>query len=943
MSAVRAQQHPAKFRSNDYRHHVRVSAGPGDGLASELTGRRDECAILDQLVGAVRSGESRALVIRGEAGVGKTALMDYLGANAHCRIARTAGVQSEMELAFAGVHQLCFPMLDHLDQLPVPQRSALCTALGLTEGPPPDRFLVGLAVLNLLAVVAVDRPLLCLVDDQQWLDSASAQVLEFVARRLGAEAVGLVFAARLPSDAVAGVPALVLRGLRAKDAQALLNSALIGPLDPRIRDQIVAETDGNPLALLELPRGLSADELAGGFGLPGAVWPSAEMEEIFRSRIAVLPDETRRLLLLAAAEPTGDSGLIWRAAGTLGIGADAAAPAIEAELATFATRVKFRHPLVRSAAYRAAPLQDRQLVHRALAIATDAALDPDRRAWHCATAAAGPDEDIAAELDRSADRAQARGGIGAAAAFLERAATLSADPRKRGERALAAASAKVQAGAFDNALDLLAMAETEHLDDLQQARVDLVRAQLAFLTSRGSDAPPLLLKAARRLETIDVPLSRATYLDAMSAAMFAGRLAVGGDVLDVALSAEAAPRPQGAPRTPDFLLDWLVEHFIRGYVAAVPALRGALAAIDVETSADLDLNWAFLASTAAFFAWDDERIRNLSDRFVELARSTGALSEIPIALSTRAIALLFHGDLAGATSVIDELQVAREATGNSLAAYAEVALAAMRGDRDKALALIESTVREVSARGEGNGITVAWWAEALLYNGIGDYQKALSAAQRAADFPLELGAANWAPVELVEAAARSGATEIAMDAVARLVELTDASGTDWALGLGARSRALISDGAVAEELYRESIERLGRTRARTELARAHLLYGEWLRRERRRTAARTELRTAHDMFEAMGMNGFAERARGELKVTGVNTQMGSALADDRKLTAQEAQVSRLARDGLSNAEIGARLFISARTVQYHLSKVFTKLGITSRSQLDRALPSATRS
>jgi DNA-binding CsgD family transcriptional regulator len=918
---------------------VRVSAVPGDGLAGELIGRRDECAILDQLVDAVRSGESRALVIRGEAGVGKTALMEYLGTNAHCRIARTAGVQSEMELAFAGVHQLCFSMLDHLDQLPVPQRSALCTALGLTEGPPPDRFLVGLAVLNLLAVVATDRPLLCLVDDQQWLDSASAQVLEFVARRLGAEAVGLVFAARLPSDAVAGVPALVVRGLRPKDAHALLDSALSAPLDPRIRDQIVAETGGNPLALLELPRGLSADALAGGFGLPGAVRPSAEMEETFRSRIAVLPEETRRLLLLAAAEPTGDSGLIWRAAGALEIGPEAAVPAIEAELATFASRVKFRHPLVRSAAYRAAPLHDRQLVHRALAAATDAGLDPDRRAWHRATAAAGPDEDIAAELDRSADRAQGRGGIGAAAAFLERAATLSADPAQRGERALAAASAKVQAGAFDSALDLLTMAETEHLDDLQQARADLVRAQLAFLTSRGSDAPPLLLKAARRLETIDVPLSRATYLDAMSAAMFAGRLAVGGDVLDVALSAEAAPRPQGAPRTPDLLLDWLVEHFVRGYVSAVPALRGALAAIDVEPY--LDLNWAFLASTAAFFAWDDERIRSLSDRFVELARGSGALSEIPIALSSRAIALLFHGNLVGARSVIDELQEAREATGDSLAAYAEVALAAMRGDRDNALALIESTVREVSARGEGNGITVAWWAEALLYNGIGDYQKALIAARRAADFPLELGAANWAPIELIEAAARSGATETAVDAVAQLVELTDASGTDWALGLGARSRALISDGPVAEELYRESIERLGRTRARTDLARAHLVYGEWLRRERRRSAARTELRTAHDMFESMGMNGFAERARGELKATGVDTQGGSAPADDRQLTAQEAQVARLARDGLSNSEIGARLFISARTVQYHLSKVFAKLGITSRSQLDRALPSAT--
>ncbi|MDV3126771.1 DUF2791 family P-loop domain-containing protein [Mycobacterium sp. 21AC1] len=917
---------------------MRVSAVPGDGFAGELIGRRDECAILDQLVDAVRSGGSRALVVRGEAGVGKTALLDYLGTNAHCRIARTAGVQSEMELAYAGVHQLCFSMLDHLDELPVPQRSALCTALGLTEGSPPDRFLVGLAVLNLLAVVAADRPLLCLVDDQQWLDNASAQVLEFVARRLGTEAVGLVFAARLPSDAVAGVPALVVRGLRPKDAHALLNSGLSAPLDPRIRDQIVAETGGNPLALLELPRGLSADALAGGFGLPGAARPSAEMEEIFRSRIAVLPDETRRLLLLAAAEPTGDSGLIWRAADALGIGPEAAAPATEAELATFATRVKFRHPLVRSAAYRAAPLHDRQLVHRALAVATDAGLDPDRRAWHRANAATGPDEDVAAELERSADRARARGGIGAAAAFLERAATLTTEPAKRGERALAAASAKVQAGAFESALDLLAMAEADHLGDLLQSRADLVRAQLAFLTSRGSDAPPLLLKAAKRLGPIDVALARTTYLDAMTAAMFAGRLAVGGNVVDVARAAEAAPTSIGPPGTPDLLLDWLTTHHIHGYVRAQPALHRALVTFDGATLQGDQLSWLFLASTAAFFAWDDDRLHEVSKRHVEFTRDTGALSDLPLALSTRAIALLFFGELSSAALVVDELQVVQEATESSLAAYAALGLAALRGDYDNAIELIQRTEAEVRARGEGNGITVAWWAEALLHNGIGDYRRALDAAERAAGFPSELGSSNWALVELIEAAARSGASDTAAQALARFVEMTSAGGTDWALGLCARSRALVSDRAGAEVLYQESIELLSRTRARSELARAHLLYGEWLRRERRRTAARTELRTAHDMFEAMGMNGFAERARRELKATGASTQEGTVpAAKERQLTAQEVQVSRLARDGLSNSEIGARLFISARTVQYHLSKVFTKLGITSRSQLDRVL------
>lgn len=905
----------------------------------ELIGRRDESAILDRLVDAVRAGESRALLIRGEAGVGKTALLDYLAANTACRIARTAGIQSEMELAFAGVHQLCLPMLDHLDQLPAPQRTALCIALGMTEGPAPDRFLVGLAVLNLLSDVAAHRPLLCLIDDVQWLDSASAQVLAFVARRLGAESVGLVFAARDPSDAVTGLPALVLRGLRGVEARTLLDSVLTAPLDRRVRDQILAESRGNPLALLEIPRGLTVNELAGGFGLPGAVRPSADVEDAFRKRIQELPDQTRLLLVLAAAEPTGDSGLLWRAAGQLDIGPAAAGPAVEAELSIFDTRVKFRHPLVRSAAYRSAPLHERQGVHRVLAEVTDAELDPDRRAWHRANAAPGPDEDVAAELERSADRAQARGGIGAAAAFLERAATLTMDPAKRGERALAAASAKVQAGAFDAALDLLAMAETDHLNDLLQSRADLVRARVAFVTSRGSDAPPLLLKAAKRLEPIDVPLARATYLDAMTAAMFAGRLAVGGNVFDVARAAQAAPIPVGPVGPPDLLLDWLTTHHIHGYVQAHPALQRALATFDGAACQDKQqLSWLFLASTAAHFAWDDHRLNELSARHVEVTRETGALSDLPLALSARAIALLFFGELASAAVVVDELQVAQEATDSSLAAYPALGLAALRGDYDRATGLIERTVAEVRARGEGNGITVAWWAEALLHNGIGDYRRALDAAERAAGFPSELGSSHWALVELIEAAARSGARDTAAQAVERLFEMTSAAGTDWALGLGARSRAVIGDGAGAEMLYRESIERLGRTRARAELARAHLLYGEWLRRERRRTAARTQLRTAYAMFDSMGMNGFAQRARRELTATGVSAQESSRTVDDRQLTAQEAQVARLARDGLSNSEIGARLFISARTVQYHLSKVFTKLGITSRGQLDRVLP-----
>ncbi|SEH48299.1 regulatory protein, luxR family [Mycolicibacterium rutilum] len=892
--------------------------------------------MLDRFLDAVTSGESRALVIRGDAGVGKTALLDYLATRATgCRVLRASGVQAEMELAFAALHQLCLPLLDQLDRLPDNQHTALSVALGVTSGPAPDRFLVGLAVLNLFSLAAEQRPLVCLIDDEHWLDRASAQVLAFVARRLGAESVGLVLAAREPSDAVDGLPVLVVSGLRAVDARALLNAVLSEPLDDRVRDQIVAETGGNPLALLEIPRSLPAGELAGGFGLPAAVGISADMEQRFGHRIEALPAAARRLLLLAAAEPTGDLGLLWRAAELIGLGRDAIAPVVEADLATFATRVRFRHPLVRSATYKSASVADRLEVHRVLAEATDADLDPDRQAWHLANATPGPDEAVAEELVRSADRAQARGGVGAAAAFLERAAGLTPDSAVRADRALTAAVAKIQAGAYDRALDLLAMAESEPLSEVQHARVDSARAQIAFATSHGSDAPPLFLAAAEQLKDHDVQLCRTTFLEAFLASMFAGRLAVNATVGEVAHAAAGAPADSASP--PGLLLDWLVTHYTRGYVAAAPALGPVLGAF-VDAPAE-HLRWALLASTAAHFAWDDNCLEVMTRRHVELARHTGTLSELPIALSSRAYPLLFFGNLAEAAAVVDELQAAQDATGSRLAPYAALGVAALRGDRERTSALIDATVTEVSGRGEGNGLTVAWWAEAVLHNGIGDYHRAFAAASRAAAFPGELTAMHWSLPELVEAAVRVGEDEVAVRAAEELATMAAASGTPWALGVGCRVRALVAEDADdAERLYLEAIEHFERTRIRTELARTHLLYGEWLRRERRRSDARAHLRVAHDMLGSMGMAAFAERARRELKAVGDTAQKIDAATGAEQLTAQEAQVARLARDGLSNPEIGSRLFISARTVQYHLSKVFTKLGISSRAQLERVLP-----
>jgi DNA-binding CsgD family transcriptional regulator/tetratricopeptide (TPR) repeat protein len=905
-----------------------------------LWGRRKQCGALDGLFADVRAGRSRALVVRGEPGIGKTALLGYAAQTAQdFQVARAEGVESEMELPFAALHQLCGRMLSRLDLLPGPQRDALGVAFGLCSGSAPDRLLVGLAVLGLLSGVAADQPLLCLIDDAQWLDQASAQALAFVARRLDAESVAMLFGTRDPATGgdLAGLPELALQGLSDVDARALLASVLPGPLDERVRDRIIAESGGNPLALLELPHGATAAELAGGFGLPGAGPLSGRIEDIFRRRLAPLPATTRQLLLLAAAEPTGDPALLWRAADRLGIGIEAADAAESEGLLEFGARLTFRHPLVRSAIYRSTSPGERRAVHRALAEATDPQLDPDRRALHRAHAAVGPDEDVAAELERSAGRAQAGGGLAAAAALLEQAARLTPSPARRGERALAAAKAKHQAGAPDAALRLLATAQAGPLDELQRARVDLLRGQIAFAVNRGRDAPPLLLMAAKRLEPLDVGLARETYLDALWAAMFVGRLASGSGLLEVAQAARGAPPSSQPPRAADLLLDGLALLITEGYPAGTPILRRALSAFRSEdVSREEGLRWLWLACRAAANLWDDETWAVLAIRQVQLARDAGALTVLPVALNSRIYMHLNAGELAAAAALIEEAQAITDGTGSRLAPYGVVLLASWRGREAEASELIDASLKEVLARGEGLGLTVIQWASAVLYNGLGRYQDAVAAAQRAGEDPHEQLFSIWAAVELIEAATRSGVPEHAASALERLSRSTGASGTDWALGIQARSRALVSDGEPAERLYREAIDRLGRTRMRVELARAHLLYGEWLRRENRRIDAREQLRTAHQMLTSMGADGFAERAARELRATGERVRKRT-IDTPAQLTARETQIARLAGDGLSNPEIAAQLFMSPRTVEYHLHKIFTKLAINSRNQLHSAL------
>jgi DNA-binding CsgD family transcriptional regulator len=898
-----------------------------------LLGRADECALLDELLDGVRRGESRSLVLRGEAGIGKTALLGYLlDSAAQLTVVRAAGVESEMELPFASLHQLCAPLLEGLERLPAPQRDALEIVFGIAAGPAPDRFLIGLAVLTLLSEAADERPVLCVIDDAQWLDQASALTLAFVSRRLLAEPVGVVFAAREPGEELQHLPQVGVRGLLEADARALLSSAVRFALDAPVRDRIIAETRGNPLALLELPRGLTAAQLAGGFGAPEAL--SNRIEQSFVRRLEALPEDARRLLLLAAAEPVGDPLLLQRASERLGI----ALSALDATdgLLALEERVTFRHPLARSAVYGAAPGRDRRAIHLALAEVTDRDVDPDRRAWHLAGAASGPDEDVARELELSASRAQARGGLAAAAALLQRAVALSGDPTRRAGRALAAAQASLGAGAFAVARGLLTIAEAGPLDELGRARVALLHAEVAFAENRGSDSPLLLLEAARKLEPLDVRLARDTYLEAWGAALFSGPLAAeGGSLLDV--SRAVAPSA-AAPAASDLLLDGLALIFTQGRDAATPVLDRAVAAYTgAQVSAEELLRWGWLATRAANYLWDHARCLAIGIRTVQLARESGALEALSIADNACGQAAVFGGDFATAALLIAELDAVKEATGTRIATHAALALAAMRGDEAEASELIGRVIVRAAADGQGTAMQIARWARSLLMNGLGRYEEALAAALDASDDTPELYIANWALSELIEAAVRTERDDLAERGLARLAAQTQSCDSDWLLGIHARSRALVSDGDAAERGYREAIERLGRTRLRPELARSHLLYGEWLRRESRRVEARAQLRLAHEQFAAIGMDGFAERARGELQATGERVRRSVETRDD--LTAQERQIARLARDGLSNPEIGARLFLSPRTVEWHLRKVFGKLGIRSRGELADALPS----
>ena len=906
--------------------------------AADLLGRRAEREAIGQLLADASAGRSGVLVVRGEAGIGKTALLQHARDTAvsrGIRVESAVGVESETQFAFAGLHQLCALLLDRVETLPDPQQNALDVALGRKAGAVPDRFLVGLAVLNLLAE---EGPMLCLVDDAQWLDQASAQVLAFVARRVGAERLVLMFAVRDPcesgGDPLAGLPELPLDGLGEADARALLTAAVWAPLDGGVRERIVAEARGNPLALLELPSSL---QLAGGFGLPDAMSVPRRIEDNFARRSSSLPAQTQQLLLVAASEPTGDAALLWRAATYLGIDREAAAPAEAAGLFEIDTRVRFRHPLVRSAVYRAATAPEHRRAHYVLAAATDPQADPDRRAWHRAQSVLGTDEDAAAELERSADRALARGGFCAAAAFLERATDLTPEPAHRARRALDAANAKHCAGAPEAALDLLDSVDAGRLDVLQLARLELLRAQITFHLTQGSQVPGMLLGAARMLAPLDPALARETYLQAFDAATITGGSSVETGLPEIAEAVSAAPAPPAAPGPADVLLGGLVAAHTDGFESGAPILKRALEAFrdhvfPVETVRAGDAgNWLSLAARTSIALFEDELTIVLADRNVRQAREAGALATLPTALIVAAFARIYTGELSRAAELADEAAEISEVSGAKPMDYAHTYLQAWRGTGSEAIAGHDTRSCTTTERSRGIEATLSLCAMAVLHNGRGNYPAAQKAAAYASD-SYEPGIRGLALYELVEAASRAGDPESASCAMEELSRRAQASGTEWALGVAARSRALTSTGAEAEEHYREAIARLQNCRMGAFLARTHLVFGEWLRREGRRTDAREQLRTAHALLSDMGAEQFAARAARELRATGEHPRKRTAQPADA-LTAQELTIARLVATGATSREVGEQLFLSPRTIEAHLRNIFRKLGITSRRQL----------
>ncbi|HEY0534206.1 MAG TPA: AAA family ATPase [Actinoplanes sp.] len=905
-------------------------------------GRLAECDRLDEVVAQVEAGGSATLVLRGEPGIGKTVLIDYLAerVSGTGRVLRANGVESEMDLPFAGLHQLCMPILHQVARLPQPQRDAIESAFGMQGHGTPDRLMVALAALNLVSTAAETEPLFCFVDDAHWLDQASAQALLFVARRLLAEQIGLVVAVRAGYGVFAGLPELEVNALREPDARRLLASVVDGRLDARVSQRILAETHGNPLAIIQLPRGLSAAELSAGLGPSTGLPLSGRIEHSFLRRYEQLSAPVQRLLLLAAAEPLGDPALLRRAATASGLPDRVVTAADTGGLMSMGLQIQFEHPLARSAIYGAAIAHDRHAAHRAIAQAIDPAVDPDHYAWHRSQATASADAEIAQELEDSAGRALARGGLAAAAAILERAAVLSTTREETIRRGLAAARATYEAGAPDRALGLVATLESASLGPMERAAITRLRGQISLSLGRPDHATGLLLNAAVALTALDPATARATYFETLEAATYAGRFGSDGGLAQLASEViRVLPATPHEPGVVDYFLDAMLIWAIDGLPRAVPTMRRALAELSSATTDPVAAaRWAWLAIHVVNSTWADDHWLAINERYRTSVREAGALSLLPSVFAGSALLALWTGDFAAADTLLDDAGSISTAVGlGPVATRSRAMVAAWRGDRATTEAILMRVDQDGRVGGEQEQLSSADYCAAILGNGLGDYAAAYAAA-RASAYEQRLGTPELLLPELIEAAVRLGERAEAERALQRLAVRTTAAGTSWALGVEAYCRGLLAQGDAAEAFYRQAIRQLDACRIVPFRHRARLAYGEWLRRERRRVEAREQLQTAYDAFTAMGAHGFAERARRELLATGGSVSQRTEQTPD-DLTPQELQVARLAAANASNQEIAAQLFISPSTVGYHLSKAFRKLDINSRRQLTDALSS----
>ena len=919
--------------------------------SSVLIGRSAEQAALGRLVDSLAHGLSAALVLRGDAGVGKTALLAQLPHIApDVDFTWLSGVESETSLGFAGLHRLLIPHLHRMQEVPPVQRSALASALGLTEAKPTNVFLVGQAVLTMLADAAQARPLVCVIDDAQWLDQESVEVLAFVARRLFAEQLGVVFSVREPprNQQFEGIAELSISGLETEEAAAMLATITSQRVDPKVAEHVAQMVAGNPMAVGEVGRQLADARLTPDLLLNGPLPLGRRLEEHFRTQVQDLPASCRAVLLLAATHTSTDTAVLRRAAALDGLDLEAAAPAQTNSLIERGADIRFRHPLIRAAVYAAASPAERRHAHKTLAAVIDKTTDRDQHAWHLAAATLLPNENVAAELEGCAVIARSRGGYSDEASFLARAAALSPDSSRAASRYLDSATAALNSGAPHRATELLNLA-TPHLRE-PFARVHAQLIHVDIIINSGLEPYTALtskrLEAARALITSDSALARQTLLEAIRSGILCGSYSSDTTLEQLGRTAlDLWPALDGAHSVDDFLLQGLATAITDRFTEAAPALRRAVGMLDqivsgteLESSTRLMIfdTRVYLGHYAAICIFDDRRLIRLLRDAVDSQRERGILHSLVIGLHILAIHESVMGNISSAVAHKEEAHAVAKAlgyTGQRMSATLPNAqLLAWQGRDHEVLEVTTSMFAFAGYLQVGELKRAARHALIVMHIGRGDYEQAFATGmQGLADNYTHLEVESLPSI--IEAALRTGRQDVADDVLSKLRTIALASGTNWALGLLTRCSALAAAHKIeAEALYRESIAYLDETIVLTDQARAHLAYGEWLRRQQRYIEARTELRIAYDMFFSMGAPAFAERARVELAAAGAKIKKAK-IGTLSTLTPQETQVVELAATGATNQEIATRLFLSTHTVAYHLTKAFRKLGVSSRREL----------